>query len=43
MSIFNFGTNLSQTGGKYLIKFIFDIKIKVGIFEILKVPNFNKL
>ena len=27
---------------KYLIKIIFDIKIKIGIFEISNVPNFNK-
>ena len=32
-SIFNFETNLGLTGGKYLIKIIFDIKIEVGIFE----------
>ena len=29
-------------GGKYFIKIIFDIKIEIGIFEILDVPNFNK-
>ena len=29
--------------GKQLIKIIFDIKIKIGIFEISNVPNFNKL
>ena len=39
---FNFGTNLGLKGGKYLIKIIFNIKIKIGIFEILKVPNLNK-
>ena len=32
-SIFNFETNLGLTGGKCLIKIIFDIKIEVGIFE----------
>ena len=42
MSIFNFGTNLELTGGKYFIKVIFDIKIKVSIFEISIRPNFSK-
>ena len=36
MSTFNFGTNLGRAGGKYLIKIIFDIGIKIGIFEISK-------
>ena len=40
--MFNLGTNLSLTGGKYAIKIIFDIKIKIGIFKILNVSNFNK-
>ena len=34
--------NLGLTGGKYLIKIIFDIKIEIGIFKISNVPNFNK-
>ena len=38
-----FGTNLGLAGGKQLIKIIFDIKIKIGIFEISNAPNFNKL
>ena len=42
MGILIFGTNLDLTGCKYLIKNIFDIEIKIGIFEILNVPNFNK-
>ena len=33
---------LGPTGGKYLIKFIFDIKIEIGMFEITIRPNFNK-
>ena len=40
--MFNFETNLCLTGGKYLIKNVFDIKIKIGIFEILSVPSFDK-
>ena len=35
-------TNLGLTGGKYLIKIIFNIKIEIGIFKITNVPNFNK-
>ena len=42
MSILNFGTNLSLTGSKYLIKINFDIKIKIGIFEIPNAQNINK-
>ena len=42
MSIFNFGTNLGLTGGKYFITITFDIKIEIGILEILDVPNFDK-
>ena len=42
MSTFNFGTNLSLTGGKYLIKIIFVIKTEIDIFEISNVSNFNK-
>ena len=42
MSTFHFGTNLDQTGVKYLIKIIFDIKIEIGIFEILHVTDFDK-
>ena len=30
------------TGGKYLIKIIFDIGIETCIFEISSVPKFNK-
>ena len=41
MSTFSFGTNFGQTGGKYLIKIIRDIKIKIALFEIWNVPNFN--
>ena len=40
--IFNFGTNSGLTGGKYLIKIIFDNKIKIDIVEISTVSNFNK-
>ena len=43
MSIFNFGTKVTLTGGKYLIKIIFDNKIEIPIFEISKRSNFNKL
>ena len=43
MSTFNFETNLGLTGGKHLIKIIFDIKIEIGIFEISNVQNFNKV
>ena len=39
---FNFGTNLCLTGGKYLIKIIFDIKLEIDIFDISNVPNFKK-
>ena len=42
MSIFNFGTNLTLTGGIYLIKIIFDNKIEIPIFEISKRSNLNK-
>ena len=42
MSIFNFGSNLGLTGGKYFIRTIFDIKIEMGIFEISVRPNFYK-
>ena len=42
MSIFNFETNLGLTGGKYLTKIIFNIKIEIGMLEILDVPTFNK-
>ena len=38
-----FGTNLGLAGGKQLIKIIFDKKVKIGIFDISNVPNFNKL
>ena len=38
-----FGTNLGLEGGKQLIKIIFDKKVKIGIFDISNVPNFNKL
>ena len=40
---FNFGTDLGLTGSKYLIKTIFDIKIKISVLQIIIVPNFNKL
>ena len=43
LRIFNVGTNLGLTAGNYLIKVIFEIKIEVGIFEIMNVPNFNKI
>ena len=33
---------MDLTGGKYLRKIIFDIKIEIGIFQIPNVPNFNK-
>ena len=33
---------MGLTGGKYLIKIIFDIQIETGIFEISDVPNFDK-
>ena len=39
---FQFWDQFGLTGSKYLIKVIFDIKIKIGMFEISKVPNFNK-
>ena len=39
---FQFCTNLGGTGGKYSVKFIFDIKIEIGIFEISIQPDFNK-
>ena len=39
---FSFWNNLGLTGGKYLIKIIFDIKIEIGMFEITIRPNFNK-
>ena len=35
------GTNLGQAGVKYFIKIIFDIKIKIDIFEISNVLNFS--
>ena len=38
----NSGTNLDLRGGKHFIKVVFDIKIKIGIFEISNVLNFNK-
>ena len=40
---FNVGTNLGLTAGNYLIKVIFEIKIEIGIFEIMNVPNLNKI
>ena len=33
---------MDQTGGRYLIKIAFDVKIKISIFEISNVPNFDK-
>ena len=42
MCIYNFGTNLGLTGGYYLIKIIFVIKMKIDIFEISNLQNFNK-
>ena len=33
--MFNIGTNLGLTAGKYFIKIIFDIKIEIGILEVL--------
>ena len=41
LSIFNFETNLGLTGGKYFIKIILNIKIEIGILQILDVPNFD--
>ena len=35
------GTNLGLAGGKYFIKIVFDIKIKIDIFEISNVLNFS--
>ena len=32
---------MGLTGGQYLIKIIFDIKIEIDIFEISVRPNFN--
>ena len=43
LSSFNFGTNLGLTGGKYLIKTIFDIQTETGIFEIWNVANFKQV
>ena len=43
LSSFNFGTNLGLTGGKYLIKTIFDIETETGIFEIWNVANFKQV
>ena len=40
--MFTFWNNLGLTGGKYLIKISFDIKIEICIFEISNVLNFNK-
>ena len=40
---FKFWTNLDLTGGKYLMKIIFDIKIKIGRFEISIQSNLKKL
>ena len=39
---FDFGTNSGSTGGTYFIKIIFHIKIKIRMYEISNVPNFNK-
>ena len=36
------GTNFGRTGGKYLIKIIFDTKIEIRMFEMSIVLNFNK-
>ena len=33
LSTLNFVANLGQTGGKYLIKIILDMKIEIWIFE----------
>ena len=33
---------MGLTGGKYFIKFIFDFKIEIEIFEISTRPKFNK-
>ena len=40
--MFHFGINLGQTGGKFFIKIIFDIKIEIGISEISNALYFNK-
>ena len=37
----NNGTSLGLAGGKYFVKIVFDIKIKIGIFEISNVLNFS--
>ena len=39
----NFGTNLDQISGKYLIKFNFHIKIEIGIFKISNMPKFQQI
>ena len=39
---FGFRTNLGLTIVKYFRKIICDIKIKIGIFEITNLTNFNK-
>ena len=42
LSAFDFGTTLGPTGGKYLIKIIFDFKIEIDILKILGGPTFDK-
>ena len=42
LSTFNLGVIFDRTVGKYFIKIIFDIKIKIGLFEISIRQNFNK-
>ena len=42
LSTVNFRTNLDLTSGKCLTKTNFAMKIKIGIFVISNVPNFNK-
>ena len=39
---FNFVTILGLTAGKYFIKIMFDIKVEIGILEVLDVLNFDK-
>ena len=42
LGVSDFETNLGLKEGELFRKIIFDIKIVVGIFEILNMPNFNK-
>ena len=42
LSIFNLGTTLGLTSSKYFLEIIFDIKMEIGILEILDVLDFDK-